>query len=62
MATKKSETTIETVSFFTKKQFLESNTYRQYRDLLSAALDDKKTYSKEQVNNIINKFKGKVGK
>lgn len=62
MATKKNETTIETVSLFTKAQFLESNTYRQHKDLLNAVLDDRKTYSKEQVNNIINKFKGKVGK
>ena len=52
----------ETVSVFTKEQFLKSNSYRQYRDYISAALDDTKTYSKEQVNNLINKFYGKVGK
>ena len=59
MATKKTETT-ETK--FTKEQFLKSNTYRQHKDLLTAVLDSKKTYTKEQVNNIINKFNGKVGK
>lgn len=53
----------ETASvFFTKEQFLKSNKYSQHRDLLSAVLDDNKTYSKEQVNNIIDKFYGKVGK
>ena len=56
---KKAETT---EAKFTKEQFLKSNTYRQHRDLLSAALNDNKTYTKEQVNNIINKFIGKVGK
>ena len=59
MATKKTETT-ETK--FTKEQFLKSNTYRQHKDLLNAVLDSKKTYTKEQVNNIINKFNGKAGK
>lgn len=46
---------------YTKEQFLKSNTYRQYKDLLNGVLDDKKTYTKEQVNDIINKFyrKGK---
>ena len=51
----KTEKVIETK--FTKEQFLNSLTYNQHRDLLSAVLDDKKTYSKEQVNDIINKFK-----
>lgn len=64
MATKKNETTetVSKASVFTKAQFLKSNTYRQHKDLLNAVLDDRKTYSKEQVNNIINNFKGKVGK
>ena len=53
---------IETAPAFTKEQFLNSNSYRQYRDYLSAALNDKKTYSKEQVDNMINKFYRKVGK
>ena len=57
MATNKTTETL-----FTKEQFLKSNTYRQHRDLLNAVLDDKKTYTKEQVNNIINKFNGKAGK
>ena len=52
----------ETVSVFSKEQFLNSNSYRQYRDFLNAALNDTKTYTKEQVENMINKFYGKVGK
>lgn len=58
---KKSEIVTETVEIFTKEQFLKSNTYIQYRDLLTAVLDNKKTYTKEQVNNIINKFYKKGG-
>lgn len=54
--------TVSSVSVFTKEQFLKSNTYRQHKDLLSAVLDDTKTYSKEQVNSIINNFYRKVGK
>lgn len=56
---KKKEQTTETVPVFTKEQFLKSKTFSQYKDLLNAVLDDKKTYSKEQVNKIINKFYGK---
>ena len=59
MATKKLDT-IETA--FTKEQFLNSKSYRQHQDFLNAALDDKKTYTKEQVNDIINKFYKKGGK
>jgi len=54
----KSNTT-ENVPVFTKEQLLKSNTFKQYKDLLSAVLEDKKTYTKEQVNNIIKKFYGK---
>lgn len=61
MATKKSEIVTETVEIFTKEQFLKSNTYIKYRDLLTAVLDSKKTYTKEQVNNIINKYYKKGG-
>lgn len=44
-----------TEAVFTKEQFLKSKTYRQYKDLLGAVLENK-TYSKEQVNGIIDKF------
>lgn len=53
---------IETASAFTKEQFLKSDSYRQYRDYLNAVLNDRQTYTKEQVNNMINKYYGKVGK
>ena len=60
---KKTTDVIETASVvFTKEQFLNSDSYRQHRDYISAALNDKKTYTKEQVDNMINKFYGKAGK
>ena len=52
----------ETASVFSKEQFLLSTKYRQYKDLLNAVLDDNKTYSKEEVNKIINNYYGKVGR
>lgn len=52
----------ETVPTFTKEQILNSKTFGRYKDLLDATLIGGKTYTKEQVNNIINKFYGKVGK
>lgn len=52
----------ETAPVFTKEQFLLSTKYRQYKDLLTAVLDGNKAYSKEEVNNIINNYYGKVGR
>lgn len=52
----------ETVPTFTREQLLKSKTFSKYKDLLDATLIDGKTYTKEQVNNIIKKFYGKVGK
>ena len=52
----------ETAPVFTKEQFLLSTKYRQYKDLLTAVLDGDKAYSKEEVNNIINNYYGKVGR
>lgn len=46
----------ETAPAFTKEQFINSKTYSQYKDYLSAALDDTKTYTKEQVNEMISKY------
>ncbi len=45
----------EVVSVFTKEQFLKSKTYGKHRDLLTVLLNDNKTYSKEQVDNMIRK-------
>lgn len=50
--------TTEVVTF-TKEQIMKSNTFKKHRDLLSVMLNDKKTYSKEQVNKMISKFYGK---
>lgn len=47
---------------FSKSQFLESKDYRQYKDFLSVVLSDKRAYSKEQVNNMIDSFYKKGGK
>lgn len=46
---------------YTKNQIINSKTYVNNRDLLNALLSDNKTYSKSQVNEIIENFKkGKV--
>ena len=45
---------------FTKQQFLESNRYTQVeKDIMTALLDDKLTYSLEEVNQILDGFRKK---
>ena len=46
-----------TETMFTKEQFLNSKTYRQHRDLISVVLEGNKSYTKEEVNKIISKYK-----
>lgn len=41
---------------FTKKQFVESKRFANRKDLVNALLDDKKTYSIEEVEKTINDF------
>lgn len=56
MATKKTKTVL-----FTKEQLLQSDRYKHKIDLLNALLDPGKTYSRDEVDNIIKKhMKGKV--
>lgn len=46
---------------FTKESIVKSKKYSNRKDLLNALLDDKKSYSFEQVDEIIDKFmKGEV--
>lgn len=46
---------------FTKAQILASAQYRSHRDLVNALLDGDKTYTKEAVDELIDKFlKGRV--
>ena len=48
---------------FTKKQLCESEKYAAQKDLLDALLDNKKTYTQTEADNLILKFlKGKVSK
>lgn len=50
-----------TASVHTKAQLLTSTKYANRQDVLSALLDDEKSYTTEQVDGIIEKFmKGKV--
>ena len=46
---------------FTKEQILDSKKYSNRRDVLVAILDDEKSYTLEQIENLLEKFmKGKV--
>lgn len=46
---------------FTKQELLEQARYANRKDLLSALLEDGKTYTHEEADNMIEKFmKGKV--
>ena len=56
MATKKTNAVL-----YTKEQLLQSDRYKHKVDLLNALLDSGKTYSRDEVDNIIKKhMKGKV--
>lgn len=46
-------TATETEEKFTKDQIVRSRTYARNRDMLSAVLEDGKTYSKSEVEKII---------
>ena len=60
MATREKKTTDKVV--FTKNTILHSQKYSNRRDLLSVLLEDGKTYTKDQVDALIENFmkKGKV--
>lgn len=50
-----------TATVYTKEQLLASNRYANRRDVISALLDDGKTYTLTEVERLLNKFmKGKV--
>ncbi|WP_270942512.1 hypothetical protein [Romboutsia lituseburensis] len=44
------------LSTFTKSQIINSEKYRNRRDLLTAILEEDKNYSVEHVNTLIDKF------
>lgn len=46
----------EKVSKFTKKQFVTSRKFAKHKDLVNVLLDDKKTYSIKEVEDVINNF------
>lgn len=57
----KMKETIETKTRFSKIQILKANRFKKRRDILQVLLDDGKTYSTEEVLEILeNKMKGKV--
>lgn len=54
------ENEIPVVPAFTKKQILKSRTYARYIDLLTALLNDNKSYSHAEIEQIIkNAYSGK---
>ena len=56
MANTKTETTTVSALTFSKEQILKSNKYNKRRDLLSVLLDDNKTYTISEVDNLIEKY------
>ena len=56
MANTKIETTTVSALTFSKEQILKSNKYNKRRDLLSVLLDDNKTYTISEVDNLIEKY------
>lgn len=40
----------------TKKQYLESSSFREYRDALAVILEDGKQYTKDEVNKVLDDF------
>lgn len=57
----KTKEEVKAIPSYTKEQFLASKTYATERDLLNALLEDGKTYTKDQVNSMVDSFmKGKV--
>lgn len=60
-ATKKKETQNTTKDKYTKKQIVNSKMFCNNKDLLNALLKENKTYTKEEINEIVeNYMKGKV--
>lgn len=62
LATKKTmdnKTMVETLPNFTKEQILKSNIVEHSKDVLNILLDDSKTYTLDEVNDLVNKFKKK---
>lgn len=57
----KQETVQTPVDRYSKAQILASNRYANRKDALAVILDDKKVYSPDEVDDLLNKFmKGKV--
>ena len=57
----KQETVQTPVDRYSKAQILASNRYANRKDVLAVILDDKKVYSPDEVDDLLNKFmKGKV--
>lgn len=61
MAMAKTENKAEQAAAFTKAQLTASKKYANRRDIISALLDDGKTYTLDEVDALIDKYmKGKV--
>lgn len=61
VANKAAEPKKKEVDTFTKVSIISSLRFADYKDILTAILDDKKKYSISEVNDLLDKFmKGKV--
>lgn len=59
MVTKKDNDPVAVEPAYTKEQIASSNTFAPYRDVVTAFLEDDKTYTIDQVHAVIDKFKAK---
>lgn len=53
----KKQETKKTEPRFSKERFLASSRYKAQRDLLAVLMDDKKTYTREEADKLIENFK-----
>ena len=57
----KKEVKEQTETAYTKEQFVTSNSYKDYKEVLQAVLKEDKEYTKTEVETILKQFmKGKV--
>lgn len=56
MADTKTDKAAKSEPFYTKQSFLKSKNYKDKKDLISVLLDDNKSYTKDDVNKLIDGY------